>query len=272
MSAASPRRRPRRRGRDATSPASRSGVHLAEGDVVAVGHEDRVVAEAVLPARRPDEPAVDLAAEQVGAAVGEGEGEDRDEVRLRCSGRRDAERLELLLDAAHGRWRNPCPGRPSAPSRRRARRQAPRPRAPNRRRARAGRRRSRRRRAFSAAFSSKVTPVSSGSGRPSSPAETTDIPIGRDQRLDLAELARVVGGDHQPFAAFERARHQGDRQRIASFCSSTSWPMPPLASARSAWSSSSVNGAPSAVPWISTMPPDPVMTKLASVSASLSST
>ena len=39
----------------------------------------------------------------------------------------------------------------------------------------------------------------------------------------------------------------------------------------SAANSSSENGAPSAVPWISTMPPLPVMTKLASVPAEESS-
>src|SRR6266511_129766 len=34
------------------------GVHLGAGTVPAVGHEDRVVAEPVRPARRPDDPAV----------------------------------------------------------------------------------------------------------------------------------------------------------------------------------------------------------------------
>ena len=43
------------------------------------------------------------------------------------------------------------------------------------------------------------------------------------------------------------------------------------ASAISAANSSSLKGSPSAVPWISTMPPVPVMTKLASVPADESS-
>ncbi len=57
----------------------------------------------------------------------------------------------------------------------------------------------------------------------------------------------------------------------ASFCRSTSRPMPARASARRLAKSSSLKGVRSAVPWISTMPPEPVMTKLASVSAAESS-
>ncbi len=40
-------------------------VHLAEGDVVAIGDEHRVVAEALVAARRPGEAAVDFAAEHL---------------------------------------------------------------------------------------------------------------------------------------------------------------------------------------------------------------
>ena len=52
------------------------------------------------------------------------------------------------------------------------------------------------------------------------------------------------------------ARHRR-RQRIASFCSSTSWRDAAAGERRAARANSaSLNGAPSAVPWISTMPPD----------------
>ena len=76
------------------------------------------------------------------------------------------------------------------------------------------------------------------------------------------EIAAIDDGLENP----GRAHHA-----IAAFCLATSSPMPFLASARSSASVASEKGSPSAVPWISTMPPDPVITKLASVPAEESS-
>ncbi len=93
----------------------------------------------------------------------------------------------------------------------------------------------------------------------------------RDQRLDLAQLAGIVRGDDQRVARLQQSSCRRCSQRMASFCNSTRRAMPSRARVFSASNSSSVKGAPSAVAWISTKPPAPVMTKLASVSASLSS-
>src|SRR5512143_3950443 len=56
------------------------GIHLAEGLAAALGQEDRVVAEAALAARRPDEAPVDMALEALDMAVGPGERERADEM------------------------------------------------------------------------------------------------------------------------------------------------------------------------------------------------
>src|SRR5690606_8977772 len=58
---------------------------------------------------------------------------------------------------------------------------------------------------------------------------------------------------------------------IAIFCNSINRAMPLRAKACMAANSSSPKGRPSAVDWISTMPPEPAMTKFASVSAAESS-
>jgi hypothetical protein len=98
----------------------------------------------------------------------------------------------------------------------------------------------------------------------------------RGQQLaHLGELAGIVGRDHElagdppmhPLALLERLCGHA----TAIFCKSTSRATPLRASAISARNSASVNGVFSAVPCTSTMRPSPVMTKLASVSASESS-
>src|SRR5262245_42976598 len=72
-------------------------IHLAEGLVVAVGAEDRIVAEPARTARRPDQRAVDASFEQVLAAVGPGQAQHADE--MRATVRVVA---ELAVDARHG--------------------------------------------------------------------------------------------------------------------------------------------------------------------------
>ena len=194
-------------------------AHLAEGTRMAVGQEHRVVAEALVAARRPDQRAVDAAGEGLDLAVRRGE---------RQHGRRNARGAAPAWSrpspAARPRpsaWRarNPSPVRPSAPNRCRARRRAHRPRGRNRRRARQARTHPPRRCAFRIAFASNVVPVSSGSARPSSAADFTAIPNGAEQIDDLAHLARIVAR-HDDRAG----REDGSRiaQSTASFCRSTS--------------------------------------------------
>ncbi len=88
--------------------------------------------------------------------------------------------------------------------------------------------------------------------------------VGRQQLAQFGELAGIMRGDDD--GAGELAAHI-----TAIFCRLTSFSMPLRASANSAWNWSSLNGVFSAVAWISTILPTPVMTKLASVSASESS-
>ena len=104
----------------------------------------------------------------------------------------------------------------------------------------------------------------------------------RQQLPHLAQLAGIVGGDDD--LAGQLTMHGcilgeecsgvldgGSAQATVFFCRSTSCATPALARRRRLRNSSSENGLPSAVPWTSTMPPEPVMTKLASVSAAESS-
>ena len=64
------------------------GGHLAEGLVMAFRQEDRIVAEALLAARRPDQLALGLAAEIFGVAVRPGQADDGDEAAAALLGRR----------------------------------------------------------------------------------------------------------------------------------------------------------------------------------------
>ena len=50
---------------------------------------------------------------------------------------------------------------------------------------------------FSAALPVKVVSVSSGSGRPRSPADTASTPKRSQERADFADFSRIVAGDHQ---------------------------------------------------------------------------
>src|SRR6185437_16643839 len=86
----------------------------------------------------------------------------------------------------------------------------------------------------------------------------------RQQFAHFGQLARIVRGNDD--SAGELSTHV-----TASFCKPTSFWMPLRASASSTSNCSSLKGSFSAVAWISTILPEPVMTKLASVSASESS-
>ena len=131
-------------------------AHLAEGAVVAVGQEHRVVAEAFVAARRPDQRAVDAAGESLVLAVGHGEGQHARRNARGAAPACRAERLQRVLDLAHGDGEILASARPSAPNRCRARRRAHRPPGRNRRRAQAARKPRAAARALSSAFASKV--------------------------------------------------------------------------------------------------------------------
>src|SRR4051794_26928327 len=76
-------------------------IELAERLVVAGGHEHRVVAEAAIAPRRPDQRAVDSALEALDlTVVGPGERQGAGEVGVAARFR--ARRLDLLPDALHG--------------------------------------------------------------------------------------------------------------------------------------------------------------------------
>ncbi len=159
----------------------RCGFEFAEGPGMAGGLEDRIVTEATLPARRPDEAAFDPALEKRGLAVRPGRGRACRRKR-RCGRRRRRSRRAGLPPCP-----SPCTSRDPA----RPRTIAARPSRPCRRRGRppsattsrplssasAGRPEAvADASALSAAFCAKVVPVSSGSGRPSDPAETGSMP------------------------------------------------------------------------------------------------
>ena len=92
--------------------------------------------------------------------------------------------------------------------------------------------------------------------------------IGRKQIAHFSKLAGVMRRDHETpgYAAMRRATHI-----TAIFCRSISLAMPLRASAKSAENCASENGSFSAVACTSTIFPEPVRTKLASVSACESS-
>src|SRR5271169_580646 len=88
--------------------------------------------------------------------------------------------------------------------------------------------------------------------------------VGCKQFAHLGEFSRIMRRDHQPArdATMLMVAHI-----TAIFCKSTSLATPLRASASKAANCSSENGVFSAVAWISTILPEPVRTKLASVSA-----
>ena len=166
-------------------------AHLTEGAVVSVGQEAGIVAEAERPARRKDEIAVDAALESFDMTIGPGDRQRADEPSAPRP--RRAARLQAPLRYAPSPGRNPCRRRrPSARNRCRARRRDRRRRCRNRPRAPAARSADVAARALMSALAMKLSPVSSGSGRPNSPAETSEIPCGSKQVVQLGELALVV--------------------------------------------------------------------------------
>ncbi len=157
--------------------------------------------------------------------------------------------------------------RRSAPNARRARRRARRRRRRSRRRARAGAQSRLACRAFASAFS---TNVECGSSAPAMPSSAWAHDFDAQRRRAAAGIRaacrrcrrRGPGGERAacatPWPATSRLERSASAQRPARGC-------PAPASATSASISARVNGAPSAVPCISTKPPRPVMTTFMSV-------
>src|SRR5271154_1131245 len=86
-------------------------VHLAERAVMAVGAENRIVAEPGRPARREDERAIDPPLERLERAIRPREGQHTDEGG--APRRRRAERFEFTLDPRHGAAEVLAPARPA---------------------------------------------------------------------------------------------------------------------------------------------------------------
>ena len=242
-------------------------IHLAEGLAIAIGHEDRIIAETAGSAWRPDERAGTLCplrhwSRLLGAASA------RAQVKLAVRSVAPA-RLELAMDALHGKSEVLLRRRPSARRGCRARRQAPdtsspessasgrQPRGPCRRLCLERRVLGEALRRSPRAPADQARPPTPCRCRPSANSSASSCAL---PSLWLAMTMLIAG--------FELADH---RQATVSFCNCTSSAMPRLASAMS-WSNCAwLKASCSAVPCTSTMPPDPVMTKFASACASKSS-
>ena len=200
-------------------------------------------------------------------AVRPGDAQRRHELRLAQRRPVGAVVVQHRFDRLHGAREILVRRRPSARNGCRARRRAHRPPGRNRRRRRASSDALRRGLRLDAGVVAEARAGFLGLGQAELAGRDGIDAVGREQLAHLAQLAGIVGRDDEP------ARELAMRRAhiTASFCRSTSLPTPFLASASSASNCSSVNGIFSAVPCTSTMRPAPVITKLASVSASESS-
>ena len=246
--------RPSSRGRLALQAERRDQIgDLAQLAGIVAGDDD------LLPSRRCIMEPPDSAARRIPANCRRDRGN-------RSSGRRSAIRSRL-------RWR--CPSPAAAPSSHRSRprtresRDGPAARAVRRHRQRAGRRRT----SVASGLKSSSTPVA---------AAEEDVPAvdacdgSRPEHVAIECLGRSQIGDVERGFEDGRGLHRPPCQVVtptAIFCSATSSRDALLGQRHQRGELLFLeNGSPSAVPWISTMPPLPVMTKLASVSADESST
>ena len=77
-------------------------LHFAKSERRAFGEEHRIIPEATASPRRPNQRAVDAALIVARFAVGSGDRECADEMRLAPLGRGRTDRLQLFFDIAHG--------------------------------------------------------------------------------------------------------------------------------------------------------------------------
>src|SRR5215469_5514563 len=238
-------------------------VHLSKGLSPAQRHEYRVVAKAAVAPRRPGQRAGHLAAEELDTASGPGESEDGDEYRIAVLA------AELLLDPLHRDIE--ILGRPGP-----ARRVDPRSAAERR---------------------DDETGIVGQCGHPARfcrgcclqhriglEAVAGFVGLGdaerdcgdgldrkwRQQRRNFLDLAPVMAGNQQPIPGELARVHTTPSPSAARWCLVSS-ATPARASRSISAKSASSNGAPSAVAWISTIPPVAVSTKFASVCACESS-
>ncbi len=150
-------------------------AHLAEGAVFARRHEHRIVAKALLPARRPHD-----APRAPRPRSSRSRHRARQAPARTRSARRNRARPWLGVRPRPFPWpaRNLDPARPSGPKRCRDRRLKPRPPAPNRPPAPAGQTLAPPPGPSKGRCPTKVASVSSGSGSPKSPADTASTPRG----------------------------------------------------------------------------------------------
>src|SRR5580704_8782695 len=259
--------------------------HFAKSARLAVGQEHRIVAKALIAARRPDQGTVDLGLEVRDMTVGPRHAQRRDEMRLALFRCRCATFVQFDLDGLHGAAEILFRASPARrmDSRRAVERidhqagiigksgQAARKRCGLR---------------LDPRVVAKAHAVLVRFWQIELTRRYGVDAVRRKQFAHLGELAGIMGGDNQTTDdGRRRTDFPMDSRRVAYlssviccpssvvrhptaiFCKSTSLAMPLRASASSAANSASENGVFSAVAWISTILPVPVRTKLASVSA-----
>jgi hypothetical protein len=175
-------------------------VHLAERCAFALGHEHRIVAETLGAARRPDQAAAHLAAKSRDMPVGPGERQHRDEAGAPVAGAGKA-----FLHQRHGLGKialRPGPAR-GIDAGRAVERRHDEAGIIGERRQPAGCRRGQR---LELGICLEGGPGLFGFGQGKVARPDDAHPIGLHQRGDLAQLARVVGGDDQTVAG-EPTRH-----------------------------------------------------------------
>ncbi len=238
-------------------------IDLAERLPAAARHEHRIVAKTLVAARRPDRRAVDAADEGLGVSIRPGEAQCGDEP---CAPVRGV--AHLLVHPRHRGGKVlgcACPARRIHPGRAvqrgdaeagivRQRRQAARPRSRQR---------------LDARVADEVRCVLRRFRQAQRTRRDHRNGVRAQQIGEFRELAGIVAGQDKPRAAGEPARHHV--APTASRCATNSAATPWRARPSIARNCASLNALRSAVPWISTMPPLSVSTKLASASAEESS-
>ena len=181
-------------------------LHFAERLLVTVGDEDRIIAETVAAARRPNDMTVNFALEQLGLPVRPGKAQHRDEVGAQ---RRAAPGLpvdQFVVDALHGDgevafWPRPV-GRVDA---RRPAQRVDLDAAVVGQGRQAGALGGKQRLQLGVAFERRLGLRRLGEAKLA--GRHRRQPIRLDQLVDLPHLARVVGGDDEAVAALQPAHH-----------------------------------------------------------------
>src|SRR4029077_5491210 len=238
-------------------------AHFTECPVEAVRTEKRIVTETFVATRRPDGDAVDLAFEFLNMAIGPRETQCGNKMRTTLLGSFGTSLDEHGLNAVHRGpeiliWSGPPRGMNAGIAIERVDHQAGIVGKGHRATG------ARRGDSFDACVGGERLAGLFWLGQTEFGRRLRGDAVRREQLAHFLQLAGVVGGDHhRPCEFFAHM--------TAIFCRLTSFSIPLRARPSNAANWSSLKGIFSAVAWISTMLPEPVMTKLASVSASESS-